>query len=160
MAAPSRRQYQIYIERPVEVVFAFHADLANHARLAPDDSPFEELASGTGTTLEVGACVAFRMRHGARWRTMIRKVTVWTPPDGFAEEQIEGPYARWVHQHRFTPFQNGTLMADILEYEVGPLGALTERMGLGKRIDEHFRHRQSAAKSLLERLGRIKGPGV
>lgn len=159
MAAPSRRQYQIYIERPVEVVFAFHADLANYSRIAPDE-PFEELVAGGVTALDQDVRAAFRVRQGALWRNMVRKVTLWTPPDSFTEEQVEGPYARWVHQHRFTPFQNGTLMADILEYEVGPLGALTERMGLGKRIDEHFRHRQSAAKGLLERLGRIKGPGA
>lgn len=161
MAAPSRRQYQIYIERPVEVVFAFHTDLGNHVRIAPEDAP-EEVVSGADTVLQLGACVTFRARHGAIWRTLTAKITEWSPPDGFVDEQIEGPFASWVHRHRFVPFQNGTLMTDILEYEVGsgPLGALAERVWLGKHLDHFFRYRQNEAKRLLERIGRIKGPGA
>ena len=160
MGTPTRRQYQIYIERPVEAVFVFHADLKNHARLSSPEMP-EEIIAGLDTPRAVGACITYRTRQGATARQQTCKLIQWDPPHGFAEEQVNGPFASWVHRRRFTAFQSGTLMADLIEYEpgAGPLGAIAERLWLGKHLDTAFRHRQNEAKRIMEQVGRIKGLG-
>ena len=49
-----RRQYQIYIERPVAVVFGFLIDLKNHARLALPAQPEEALTHGLKALRDIG----------------------------------------------------------------------------------------------------------
>lgn len=156
--APVRKQYQIFIDRPVEAVFAFHVNLKNHPRTCPPDQ-MEEIVSGGDTPLEEGSRVTFRAKHGALWRTLEAEICDWNPPSGFTSRQVKGPFGTWIHRHRFVPFQTGTLMTDSIEYTVpaGPLGALLNKVWLGTHLDEFFRFRQNEAKRLLEQVGRIKG---
>jgi ligand-binding SRPBCC domain-containing protein len=152
------RQYKIFIDRPPDVVFAFHTDLKNHPRVSPPDG-HEEVLSPLDTVLAQGVRVSFRARHGGIWHKMESEIIDWDPPRAFTDRQISGPFASWTHKHRFVPFQLGTLMTDSVEYETpaGPLGALADRFWLGKHLDEFFQYRQNEAKRLLERIGRIKG---
>lgn len=156
MSEPVRRQYQIYIERPVEAVFAFVSDLRNAPRLAPADAP-ESVASGMESALSAGAVVTYATRRTGSAESLTVQVEAWNPPTGYAERQIQGPFGAWVHRRRLAPFQSGTLLTDQVEYVAGgPLGALADRLWLGKHLDAWFRHRQSEAKRLLEQVTRIK----
>lgn len=153
-----RRQYVIFIDRPPEAVFAFHASLKNHARLCPPEQQ-EEIVGDADARLSQGARVTFRARHGGLRHTLVAEITEWDPPHGFTDRQVKGPFAVWVHRHKFAPFQTGTLMTDLIEYAVpaGPLGLLVERLWLGEHLDRFFNHRQAEAKRLLEQIGRIRG---
>jgi ligand-binding SRPBCC domain-containing protein len=80
-----------------------------------------------------------------RWRT---RITRWTPEVEFHDEQLRGPYAIWIHQHRFRDDPDGgTIIDDEVRYRL-PLGVLGEiahplvRMQL-RRI---FRYRTSAVR--------------
>jgi ligand-binding SRPBCC domain-containing protein len=55
--------------------------------------------------------------HGIplRWRT---RITVWEPPLRFVDEQIKGPYQRWIHEHRFEKSDEGTLCHDRVRYAI------------------------------------------
>lgn len=153
-----RRQWQIFIDRPVEAVWDFHVDLKNHPRTCPPNEK-EEILEGTDTPLANGARVTFRARHGGAWRTLTAEISDWNPPHGFTGRQISGPFASWTHRHRFAPFQTGTLMTDQIEYAVpaGPLGLIADRLWLAAHLDRFFNYRQKEAKRLLEQVGRIKG---
>ena len=152
-----RRQYQIYIERPVAVVFGFLIDLKNHARLALPAQPEEALTQLSGPLTE-GVCITY---DGGPFKFRTLEVEELRAPHSFAEIQIEGALAAWTHRRRCAPFQEGTLLTEIVEYELpaGFLGALANRAYLGRTVDEWARHRQSETKRILERIGRIKGPG-
>lgn len=153
-----RRQYTIFIDRPPEAVCAFHANLKNHSRLCPPDQQEEIIAGGDDPLCE-GAKVTFRARHGGLRHTLESEITEWDPPHGFTDRQVKGPFAAWIHRHKFVPFQTGTLMTDTIEYAVpaGPLGLLVEKLWLGEHLDRFFNHRQAEAKRLLEQIGRIRG---
>jgi len=153
-----RRQYQIFIERPPEAVFAFQTNLKNHPRTCPPDQ-MEEVVSCTVTPLCEGAHITFRAKHGGVWRKLEAEIADWNPPNSFTSRQVKGPFGSWVHRHKFVPFQAGTLMTDQIEYTVpaGPLGILAEKLWLGSHLDEFFHFRQAEAKRLLEQVGRIKG---
>jgi ligand-binding SRPBCC domain-containing protein len=154
---PVRRQHQIYIERPVEVVFEFVTDLKNHSRLALPGQPEEVLTQRT-SPLDEGVCITY---DGGPFKFRTLEVSEFHVPYAFAELQIEGGFTAWTHRRKLSKFQDGTLLTDIVEYELpaGALGALANKMWLGRTVDEWVRHRHNETKRILERIGRIKGPG-
>ncbi len=52
------------------------------------------------------------------WKTVIGD---YEPPILFVDEQVEGPYALWRHQHKFSPTPEGTRVGDRVEYAL-PFG--------------------------------------
>jgi ligand-binding SRPBCC domain-containing protein len=154
---PVRRQTQIYIERPIEVVFGFVTDLKNFSRLALPGQPEEVLTQRT-SPLDEGVCITY---DGGPFKFRTLEVSELRAPHAFVELQIEGGFAAWTHRRRLTKFQDGTLLTDIIEYELhaGALGALASKIWMGKTVEDWMRHRQNESKRILERIGRIKGPG-
>ena len=158
-----RRQYQVFIDRVPEAVFAFHTNLANHARICPPDQT-EEVLSGTEAQLGEGSRIVLRVTRKATaaaliTHTVILEVAEWNPPHGYALRQVEGPFKAWINRRKLTPFQGGTLFADQMEYVTpsGPLGLLSIRPYVGVAMDKYYQYRQAEAKRLIERIGRIKG---
>ena len=157
-----RKQYQIFIDRNPEAVWAFLTSPQNHARICPDDMP-DELLSGADAELTNGSRIVLRVKRGAValsvQQTVIWEVAEWNPPHGYALRQVEGPFSLWINRRKFTAFQGGTLLADQLEYVVpgGPFGALAIRPFIGPNMDKYYQHRHNEAKRLVDRIGRIKG---
>ena len=114
------------LPHPRERVFPFFADAGNLARITPAEMGFEIL-SPRPVAMQAGVLIDYRIRvWGAplRWRTIISR---WEPPWEFTDEQLRGPYAQWIHRHRFTDTPDGgTLMEDEVRFKLpfGPLGAI------------------------------------
>ena len=155
---PIRKQYQIFVDRPPQAVFDFYQSLKSYARILPDE---QEIANEAETSLREDGILRLRWKQGL-WRTVHLQIIEWNPPVGFTEKQSDGPFATFLHRHKFTAFQSGTLMSDQIEYTVaaGPFGLLQEKMYLGAHLDTLMNHRQAEAKRLLETVTRIKGRGV
>lgn len=154
MPTPTRRQYQLFIERPPEAVFAFVTDLTNHARVCPDDQKEE----ATGLVQSVGVLVLFR---GGPWGDITATVSELEAPRLLSLQQVEGAFATWTHRYKLAAFQGGTLLTEQFEYTLRGLAIAKERLpSTAKLWDDWVRHRQSETKRILERIGRIKGPGV
>ena len=154
MSLPIRRQYQLFIERPPEAVFAFLTDLSNHTRICPEDQKEE----ATGVAQTVGALVLFR---GGPWGDITASVSEIEEPRVFALQQVTGPFVTWSHRYKFSSYPNGTLLNEQFEYTLKGLAIAKEKLPSTAKVwDDWVRHRQSETKRILERIGRIKGSGV
>jgi len=124
---------------PPPAVFPFFADVTNLERITP---PFLRFRVLTPTPVEIreGTILDYRLRvRGVpvRWRTRIR---VWEPPERFVDEQITGPYRRWIHEHRFENIAGGTRMIDEIDY-AAPGGRLVERLFVDRDVERIFAYR-------------------
>lgn len=112
------------IDAPPEALFAWHERPGAFARLNPPFDPVE-VVSREGNGLAVGTRLSLRAKVGpvsTRWEAVH---TACTPPSGFVDEQREGPFASWVHHHRFLPGDapGTSVLEDEVRWEP-PLGAV------------------------------------
>lgn len=130
------------IARPINEVFAFFADAFNLERITPAFLRFEVRTPGP-IEMRVGTLIDYRLRlHGLpiRWRT---RISDWSPPHRFVDEQIHGPYRLWVHTHTFRADGEDTVIRDHVRYAM-PGGALVHRLWVRRDIERIFEHRRKA----------------
>ncbi len=84
-----------------------------------------------------------------KWKTLISE---WDPPFAFTDEQLRGPYSRWIHRHTFAPLPGGgTRMCDHVRYKLplSPLGDLVYPI-VRHQVRNIFRHRNTVIPALLK----------
>lgn len=69
----------------------------------------------------------------------------------FVDEQREGPYRFWHHQHHIEAIEGGTLMTDIVSYRLpmGVLGRIAHSLFVKKQLEGIFEFRYQKMKSLF-----------
>jgi ligand-binding SRPBCC domain-containing protein len=107
---------------PVDEVFAFFSEPGNLEAITPGWLRFRIL---TPNVIRMGAATV--ICYALRWRGLplswTTRITEWSPPHGFVDMQIQGPYRLWEHTHTFRPVAGGTLVRDVVRYAL-PLGIL------------------------------------
>lgn len=140
---------------PADEVFAWHARPGAFERLVP---PWERVRTVERTGgIENGARLVLAMRAGPvrlRWVAVHRDVV---PGREFTDEQVAGPFARWVHRHQITPSgPEACELVDHIEYAL-PLGALSEwtaPVTVVPRLERMFRYRHDVTEADLALHGR------
>lgn len=116
---------EIWLPAPPDEVFPFFSDAYNLEQLTPDFLEFRVLGTST-EQLSEGSTIDYRLRvRGVRlkWRS---RIDVWDAPRSFVDTQVKGPYKSWRHTHEFEEFDGGTIVRDVVRYELpgGVLGAM------------------------------------
>lgn len=141
-------------EIPVSVqdLFAWHARPGAFERLSPPWQPIRVIEKTGG--IEDGATLSMAIGAGPiriRWDAKHRD---YQQGAQFCDEQIRGPFARWVHTHRFFPGSaSNAVLYDLVDYEL-PLGwparAIAGR-SVARMIKRMFDHRHNRTRHDLER---------
>ncbi|MGA8005881.1 MAG: SRPBCC family protein [Burkholderiales bacterium] len=137
------------IPRSIDEVFPFFAAAENLEVITPPELGFEVLTPAPIVIAE-GTIIDYRLRLFGlpfRWRTRIAR---WDPPHQFVDEQLKGPYRKWVHTHTFREVDGGTEMTDEVRYRLplppfGDIGYPVVRLQV-KRI---FAYRRRQLDQLL-----------
>lgn len=139
------------IERPREEVFAFFSDAFNLERITPAFLNFRILTPAP-IEMAAGTLIDYSLSlHGIpmKWRTRIEE---FTPNERFIDVQLKGPYRLWHHTHTFEDHPDGTLMRDIIDYEMpfGPLGTLARALVVRRQLEEIFDYRVEMIDSFFD----------
>jgi ligand-binding SRPBCC domain-containing protein len=131
-------------------VFQFFSEAANLERLTPPELEFAILTP-LPVVMAVGTLLDYRLKlFGVpfNWRT---KITAWSPPDFFTDEQLRGPYRQWLHRHSFLDGPDGsTIVADDVSFILpgAPFGEAVFPM-VRKQLERIFSYRQEMVKTIL-----------
>jgi uncharacterized protein (TIGR01777 family) len=142
-------EQEVWFDLEREDVFRFFADAHNLEMITPSFLRFRIVKSPA--ELSEGAFIEYRLRLRGlpiRWRT---RIDAWDPPKAFIDTQLRGPYRSWSHSHEFEPLDGGTLVRDVVRYEL-PFGALGELLA-GRLVERDvaliFAYRRTRLLELL-----------
>jgi len=130
-----------------ERVFAFHELPDALERLTPAWAGSRIIQSPSSLDAGARSIVEIRVAPFVWVRTELMHV-VYEPPALFVDEQVRGPFKSWRHQHRFTKFENGTELADVIDFEP-PLGLITPLIIL-PRLRRLFAYRHDVTRAWCE----------
>jgi ligand-binding SRPBCC domain-containing protein len=127
------------IPRDIEEVFRFFSDPKNLGEITPPWLCFRMTSCSTESIRE-GTLIDYKLRirgMPVRWRTLI---SAWEPPHRFVDEQVIGPYRKWIHEHRFEDRGSETHATDVVHYSVVG-GALINRFLVRPDVERIFEYR-------------------
>ncbi len=93
----------------------------------------------------LGARTVVRLPFGPATFGLTVSHTEVSEGHSFTDEQVEGPFAKWRHQHRFLDDGAGSRLEDAIELEP-PLGALGRTVGaraIAERVERAMRYRHA-----------------
>jgi ligand-binding SRPBCC domain-containing protein len=141
------------VDAPVERVF----DLARSVDLHLESARASEeraVAGKTSGLLGAGDSVTWEARHLGRRRRLAVRITSFDPPRFFRDEQVDGPFVRFRHDHCFEPEGGATLMRDTIDF--ASRVALVDRVVLAPYLRRFLVRRNEAISRTAVRGGRLE----
>jgi ligand-binding SRPBCC domain-containing protein len=139
---------RVVLPLPRDRVFEFFADPANLERITPPELRFNIVS--TPGRLEEGSLIEYRLRLLRLRFGWLTRIATWDPPREFADEQLKGPYASWVHRHSFHEEPGGTRVEDEVRFRLPfhPLGEVAAPI-VAAQLRRIFRYRRDALLRLM-----------
>jgi ligand-binding SRPBCC domain-containing protein len=135
---------------PVECVFDAFARPAHLAQVMPPDLHFRVLEAPE--RLELGSRVTVQGRRWGLGQRVTSEVTAFEAGVCFVQEQVSGPFRRWVHAHRFEALPDGgTRVSEAIDFEPpgGVLGLQLTAAAVERELLRVFAHRKDRWVELL-----------
>jgi ligand-binding SRPBCC domain-containing protein len=110
------------------------------------------VAGVTKGEMALGDSVTWQASHfGVPFR-MTSAITAYDRPHRFVDEQVQGPFRDWWHEHTFMPQGDYTNMTDVVRFSapLGLIGRLVERLLLRSYMQRLLETRNAWLKAELE----------
>lgn len=127
----------------LDAAWDFFANPENLNEVTPDDMVFE-ITSELPDKMYEGLMITYRIKPflniPIKWCTEITHIKERL---FFVDEQRQGPYRIWHHEHHFKEVEGGVLMTDLLYYDIGKsfLGWIAGRLFVHKKVKQIFEYR-------------------
>lgn len=139
---------------PISLVEAwdFFSQPDNLGKITPPYMNFKILSRSDAGEMYPGMIITYKLSplfsFTLKWSTEITQIR---EHKYFIDNQIQGPYKIWHHEHHFKEINNGTEMRDVLFYGVpfGLLGQILHKLFIRKRVQEIFDFRETKIKELF-----------
>jgi ligand-binding SRPBCC domain-containing protein len=138
------------IDKPIGEMFDFFSKAENLNKITPPELSFNILTP-LPFEMKKGTLIDYKIKLNGipmKWKT---KISVWEPPFRFIDEQLKGPYVKWIHEHRFESLGNKTRMTDTIEY-LSPgwiLEPVINKLFVENKVKAIFNYRETKLKELF-----------
>lgn len=137
---------------PASRLWEWHTRPGAFDRLCP---PWERVrVREGGAELQEGERITLELRKGPLKLNWVAQLENVRPGEEFTDRQLSGPFARWVHRHRFVADgPDRSLLIDEIDYAL-PGGALARWLGGGLaegKLRQLFHYRHAITRGDLER---------
>jgi ligand-binding SRPBCC domain-containing protein len=134
------------IDAPVETVFGFHEREDALLLLSPPFPPLRVIRR-TGN-IDIGAQVELRIGP-FKW---VALHTAYEKNRLFVDEQIQGPFAKWVHRHEFEGVNGKTRLTDRVEFRLPGGARVNVALGWIVKLGliQMFAHRHGVTQKICE----------
>lgn len=152
---PTRLTFHSTLPAPAKSVLNWHSRPGAFERLTPPWAKVRVLASHGG--IEPGADKSLRIGLGPVGLRWTLEHEALQHGEGFADEQVQGPFQSWRHEHLFTPMNDrSSMLEDRLTYRLpfGPVGRMVAGRFVHQRLDELFRFRHDQTRHDIACLAR------
>ena len=132
---------------PVSIALAwnFFSEPANLQKITPGSMGFKITSPHLSGCIHEGLKITYKVSPlfgiPLVW---VSKITMVKKEELFIDEQEKGPYKYWQHKHFFKEIEGGTLIQDMVTYQVpfGFLGKLIHSLFVKKKLKELFIYRK------------------
>lgn len=145
-----RLDFTQHVNISLEEAWEFFSNPANLAVITPSEMNFEIIDQPSA--MYEGMLIRYKVSplKGLRldWTSAITKIE---HHNYFIDEQIEGPYKFWHHEHHFKEVNGGVELNDILFYQLplGGLGKIFHPILVKKKLDSIFNFRYKRIEELF-----------
>jgi uncharacterized protein (TIGR01777 family) len=142
-------------------LFTWHTREGAFERLTP---PWEsvEIVERSGEGIREGARMTVKLKIGPVSQRWVARHTKYIEGSLFQDEQVSGPFSRWVHTHRMWPEPpSSSVLEDEVVYEP-PMGAAGRALGGGiirSRLERMFSYRHALTHEDLRRHAAFAAQG-
>lgn len=136
---------------PVEQAFDFLIRPANAVRISPPALGL--VFTQAPEVLEIGSRFEFKVQGWGQVQTLQHEVISLDRPRQFIEQQVKGPFKKWVHEHSVLVNSDGEVVVfDRIEFEPpgGLIGLLITSQKIIDHLEEGFYHRHQELRRCLE----------
>jgi ligand-binding SRPBCC domain-containing protein len=140
----------------LEEAWEFISSPYNLKTITPDDFRFEIINDvKPGDKMHAGQIIIYKLRPlpfmKIKW---VSEITEVKHLEYFVDEQLEGPYRMWRHQHFLKVIEGGTQMQDVIQYKIpyGFIGTLLNFLFVRRKLNSVFEYRRKKLESIFGKM--------
>tara|TARA_Y100000766_G_C18752082_1_gene529030 strand:- start:403 stop:861 length:459 start_codon:yes stop_codon:yes gene_type:complete len=141
-----------FLNASIEDVWGFVSSPKNLKKITPDYMNFVIKSENSEEKIYPGMIICYKVSPLLKIPTSwVTEITHVEKNKFFVDEQRDGPYKIWHHEHLFKQEEKGVLMIDIISYKLpfGILGRLVNYFFINKKINKIFNYRYDRMKEIF-----------